>query len=188
VQQPWPELEDKQLFTFAVSPGNPQHVFFGLDKGLYWSQDGGMTLSPRGLGTDFSIGSIAFDSNNPQTILVVAESNQKVSLYRSDDEGATWSIVSDIQGVYGLNQPAPRASQYPQTTLLIDPRNTSTLYLALGRVLKSSDGGISWQDLTLGMSPDEGITSMAMTATNPPILYAAGRSGIWKLTLENPSP
>jgi photosystem II stability/assembly factor-like uncharacterized protein len=171
----WPSLEEMQLSTLVVSPDDPNHILLGIKEGgLYFSPDEGQTVEVRGLGADFSVHSMAFDPRNSQRVYAVAETSNQVNLYRSNDEGISWDIVSSLQGV---------GETLDYVTLLVNPTESDTLYLARGEVFRSVDGGVSWHLLATGLSPNENLTEVVMTSTDPPMLYAAGKSGVWRLIL-----
>jgi photosystem II stability/assembly factor-like uncharacterized protein len=178
---PWLPIEYMHLNAIAVNPSNPDHILLGLiDGGLYFSPDGGQSIEVRGLGGDFSVYTLAFDPSDAQRVYAVAEASNKVSLYRSDDEGITWNIISDLKDV-GETVNYPPEDFYG--TLLVHPKMPNILYLARKEVFFSDDEGVSWHLLATGMSPNENITGMVITSTTPPMLYTTGRSGVWKLIL-----
>ena len=172
-------------------PGSSGHLLIGLfingfmsnrDGGLYASQDGGNTLQIRGLSSDFSIISLAYDPNNPNKVYAVAKTVDGMGVFISADDAFTWEKVSDISNLEAQLKPYSRGGvelNY-QFDLIVDPRNSNLLYLALGSVYISSDGGKTWGNLWMGMGNQEEITQMT-TSVNPFTLYAAGRSGIWKI-------
>ena len=43
----------------------------------------------------------------------------------------------------------------------------------------------SWVQFDFGMTPNDYITHMVITSTDPPVLYAAGSSGVWKRVLQD---
>lgn len=187
----WPTIgQDTSLYVIAANPQNPYHIFLGkiapsgVSGGLYWSPDAGQTVRIRGLGPDMDILCIAFDPNEPQVVLAIAQA-QQTALYRSDDDGATWDVIAPLDGIgETIDDGYPMYKWFG--SLIVDPRDSSTLYLAREDIFRSTDGGISWQPMALGISPGEQIKNMVMTDTDPPILYAIGRSGVWKWIAASP--
>ena len=107
---------------------------------------------------------------------VVALDSQKIwatgsfaGIYHSPDGGATWQHM-------GLENSEHIAM------ILIDPRDSNTVYVAAEGPLwspggdrglfKSVDGGASWEKI-LGGGPYTGVASAVMHTTDPDILYAA---------------
>src|SRR6266566_302697 len=79
------------------------------------------------------------------------------ALFKSTDAGGTWRMVSSIVSV---------------TALVIDLTNSSTLYAATPRgVLKSTNGGASWIDVSKGL-PDGPVIRLLIDPVNPSTLYA----------------
>lgn len=161
------------LHRIAFAPQSPLNIFLSPGNGLYWSSDGGMTTQNRGLGNDFFIDAIAVDPNDSNLVYVMANINSQTSLFVSHDGGVNWDLVS----VFSENEVS-------STNLLVDPRNSTALYLlSEGVVYRSLDGGSSWEQLARGLSFSEQLTEMVLVDTNPLKLYAVGNSGVWRIEL-----
>jgi photosystem II stability/assembly factor-like uncharacterized protein len=102
--------------------------------------------------------------------VVVDPSNQDVAyvgaggngVLKTVDGGAHWQVRS--------SGPMAARSAYD---LAIDPSNTDTVYAAIGDgILRSSDGGLSWEEAGL---QDVEIYAIAVASTSPTTLYAGGR-------------
>jgi hypothetical protein len=64
--------------------------------------------------------------------------------------------------------------------LVIDPVNTSTLYVGnSGGVFKSSDGGVNWNDINNGLT-DLLVNALAVDPINTSTLYAGTSTGVFK--------
>ncbi len=62
----------------------------------------------------------------------------------------------------------------------VDPIVTRNIYAAVDdRVKASTDGGITWNDMSAGLTPGDFIFSLAINPRNPQLLYAATVSGIY---------
>ena len=139
----------------AIDPSNPHIVFAGLwqtrrrpweltsggpGSGLYVSRDGGTTwkqLTEKGLpkGPWGKIG-VAVAPSDGRRVYALIEA-EKGGLYRSDDGGETWQLAT---GDRGLRQ---RAWYY--STLTIDPRNPNVIWCPSVPMLRSIDGGKTFQ-------------------------------------------
>ncbi len=156
-------------------------LFVGAASGGVWkSQDGGTTFKPVFDKQPVqSIGAIAIDPKNPQTVWVgTGESwvRNSVSIgdgvYKSTDGGESWTNV-------GL----PKSERI--TRIAIDPRNTDVVYAcAPGKLwsdspdrglYKTTDGGRTWDLILTGPNLSTGCSTLAMDPKNPDVLIA----GLW---------
>jgi hypothetical protein len=112
---------------------------------------------------------LAIDPKDPATLYA----NAAGGLSKSIDAGMSWST---------LNTELPAAG-----SLIIDPQNTSTLYVARqgnqtrggGGVWKSADAGTSWTRPEL--QPDGGgVHGLAMDPQDSSVLYAWNGKGLFK--------
>lgn len=162
-------------------PGKPHIAYVGTGGGGLWkTTNGGTTWTPifERQGT-FSIGDIALDPQNPDTIWVgTGEANPRNSVsfgdgvYRSTDGGVSWQHM----GLAGTERIA---------RILVHPKNSNIVFVgALGHafgphpdrgVFVTTDGGKTWQK-TLYVDPSHGIADMDIDVSNPNILLAA----VWK--------
>jgi len=147
----------------AMDPGDPSTVFAGMwqfevktwrlqsggpGSGLWVSRDGGVTwkrLAGRGLpAAQHAVGKIAVAvaATNPNTVYALIE-DQDPALYRSDDRGATWRLVSRDHNM------AERAPYYVR--FAVAPDDEDRLYFVSVRFSVSRDGG-----RTLGRSDYHG--------------------------------
>jgi photosystem II stability/assembly factor-like uncharacterized protein len=155
----WQRILSKDRDTGAsdvcLDPSNPRVLFAGLwqarrrpwemtsggpGSGLYTSRDGGDTwkhLTGNGLpeGILGKIG-VAVAPSDGRRVYALIEA-EKGGLFRSDDGGEKWQLINS--GHY-LRQ---RAWYY--TTLTIDPSNSNVVWCPSVRMLRSIDGGKTFQ-------------------------------------------
>jgi photosystem II stability/assembly factor-like uncharacterized protein len=162
-------------------PGKPHIAYVGTGGGGLWkTMNGGTTWTPIfERQNTFSIGDIALDPQNPETIWVgTGEANPRNSVsfgdgvYRSTEGGASWQHM----GLAGTE----RISR-----ILVHPKNSNIVMVgALGHaygphaergVFVTTDGGVSWKK-TLYVDPSHGIADMDLDVANPNLVYAA----VWK--------
>ena len=154
-------------------------LYVGAASGGVWkSTDGGTTFRPKFDKQPVqSIGSIALDPNNPDSVWVgtgEAWTRNSVSIgngvYHSSDGGETWNNV-------GL----PQSERIVK--LAVDPRNGDTvLACVVGKlwsdstergVYRTSDGGKSWTLVLKGGNGSTGCGGMSVDAKNPDVVFAS---------------
>ncbi|MBZ5552442.1 MAG: glycosyl hydrolase [Acidobacteriia bacterium] len=173
-----PATTSGRVVDFAVDGSNRSHYFVASASGGVWKTvNAGTTWTPvfDGQGS-YSIGTVVLDPKNPSMVWVgTGESNSQRSVgygdgvYRSEDGGRSWKNV-------GLKK-----SEHIGR-IVIDPRNTDTVYVAAQGPLwgpggdrglfKTIDGGKTWKNI-LSISENTGVTDIVMDPRNPDILFAA---------------
>ena len=158
-------LEGADPMGWVIDPTDPSKMYAGGHPGFYRSGDGGESWSRdnAGLpGTD--VHALGIDPENPEALhaYVVGE-----GLYRSPDAGESWQLVNAGVGAMG--------------SILVDPRDPGTLYLAgEGVFLRSTDGGESWEEV--GEIPGGMAMSISQDRRNPDTFYAAAGGRVLKST------
>jgi len=179
------------ISDLAISPSQHSTLYataaVGSGLQLEVSHDGGSTFEtlPRH-GVDSALGGVVVDPTNPEIVYVVGTEEIQYSqsfdnLYKSENGGKTFSILLDANDLRAL---------------LIDPRNPAVIYasttnfelsegLVENRLVFSTDGGASWNDLSGGL-PGAIVLQLALDSTGA--LYAAtAGSGIYKLSSPPPA-
>lgn len=184
-----PALTSGRIGDIAVDPSKPTTWYVAVSSGGVWkTTNAGNTFTPVFDGQPvFSIGCVTVDPNNPLTVWVgTGENNSQRSVsygdgvYKSVDGGKTWENV-------GLKKSEHIAK------ILVDPRNSDTVYVASQGPLwapggdrglyKTTDGGKTW-NAVLSISENTGVTDVVMDPRNPDTLYAAAyqrRRHVWTL-------
>jgi photosystem II stability/assembly factor-like uncharacterized protein len=134
-----------------IQPGNPKVVFatmwHGMRKpwtiisgaregGIYKSTDGGdnWTKLAGGLPNElFGRANVAISAAKPDRIYALIEAKPGSGLYRSEDAGATWSLVNGSGSI--ITRP------FYYDTLGVDPNNADVVYVGDEGWFKSTDGG-----------------------------------------------
>lgn len=138
---------------------------------------------PSGAGAG-RLNCIAFHPSDPNTIWVGAACG---GLWKSTDGGSTWTSNTDLLPSLSISD------------IAINPFNPQEMYLATGDkygiyfmwqtwghysagVLKSTDGGATWNPtgLTYAMSNGALIHRLIINPTNPNILLAATKTGVFR--------
>ncbi|MDP3859790.1 MAG: hypothetical protein Q8Q73_18675 [Stagnimonas sp.] len=161
------------------TPDGKLTVFVGAASGGVWkSSDSGTSFRPVFDEQPVqSIGAVAIDRKDPQTVWVGTGepwTRNSVSIgdgiYKTSDGGDTWTHLGlrTSERIAGIG---------------IDPRDSNTVYACVTGALwsdsmdrgvyKTSDGGISWQQVLAAPSASTGCASLSIDQKNPDILYAA---------------
>ncbi|MCP5051340.1 MAG: PKD domain-containing protein [bacterium] len=123
------------------------------------------------------INEIAMDPNDSSTIYIGSPSG---GLWRTTTGGNSWTPLTDFLPALGVS------------AILIDPNNSNIIYIGTGDrdyydvwsrgVLKSTDGGATWNTTGMSFVPTDWqqIKKMLMHPNNSSILYAATVNGLYK--------
>src|SRR5688572_5493159 len=173
-----PGLTSGRISDIEVDPKNPSVWYAAASSGNLWKTGNrGNTWEPIfENGGSYSLGAVVVDPKDTNVVwLGTGENNNQRSvgfgdgLYKSTDAGKTWKRM-------GLEN-----SEHIQN-ILIDPRNSSVVYVsAIGPLwsaggdrglYKTTDGGQTWKAV-LSIGPDTGVTDVVMDPKRPDTLYAA---------------
>lgn len=166
-----------RLLAFAYDPTDSNQVWFGLEEGgLFHSRDGGdsFTRVDDRLLWDYNsdIHNILVMPNHGKKIIVVVCVN---AIYRSEDEGLTWSgqLAKDDFGLYYVRaMNAPLGSEDTVYLSISDgtPGTTS-------KVLISRDAAATWEVLPLPQQPNSCVWAIGINPSNPRQIIAGTKYG-----------
>ncbi|RLC76776.1 MAG: hypothetical protein DRI61_12680, partial [Chloroflexi bacterium] len=151
-------------FTVLVDHRNPKVIYVGTSQGVFWSRDGGKSWAPLGQGLP------------PVRVYALAQAADG-TLYAAPDE----------HGIYRLDGDQWHPTAFPSPTtilsLLAHPQNPLILYAGTGSgaiqgVLRTSDGGRSWQVLSEG-TPMRFVYALAFDPQNANRIYVGAREGFF---------
>jgi photosystem II stability/assembly factor-like uncharacterized protein len=200
------ELNNGRTNAIAVPPGNDQIAYVGAAGGGVWKTgNGGATWRPLldrqpSLGhgqISLAIGepaAVAIDPTDPDVIYagtgprkIVSGSAVAVGLFKSTDGGASWVLLGSGYPAGNTGNAATTFGTAPATinSIIVDPANSSVLYLAASTGMwRSDNGGLDW---TLGTGSDVGdVRSLVLDRSSrrrARILYAGiSKQGVFQST------
>jgi photosystem II stability/assembly factor-like uncharacterized protein len=159
----------------AVDPGDPETVYAGLrEGGVRRTDDGGRTwvdlqLPEPGV---FSLAVSVADG-------AVYAGTEPSRLFRSDERGESWRELESLLDL--PSQPTWSFPPRPWTShvrwVAPSPHDADLLLVGieLGGLMRSTDGGATWQDHRPGAQPD--VHSLAWHPRVPERAYEAGGGG-----------
>lgn len=151
-------LKDWEVPEVAVSPAAPNKIFAGTrGDGVWVSEDFGASwkkpcYGKRGPG---KVRCLTFDPHDAKTLYAGTE---PIDVFVSRDEAKSWDRLDTV-----WNVPSVPTITYPVATvephvrdITIDPNDPKTMYVALqvGYMVKTTDGGKSWELLNKNLDCD----------------------------------
>lgn len=150
--------EDTGCSDLDIDMSNPRILYAGMwtfrrkpwrfDDGgkqtaIYRSKDGGETWEKimNGLPKqDMARPGIQVAQSQPNTVYLITEfPNTSGSLFRSDDRGDSWTMVND--------DPNINFRPFYYSDIRVDPSDHRTLFSLSGRLVKSTDGGKTFEQI-----------------------------------------
>ncbi|MEP7015607.1 MAG: glycoside hydrolase [Verrucomicrobiota bacterium] len=116
-------------------------TFNGVNGGIFKSIDGGKTWNQlsKGLPEKIVQANLGIAPSSPKILLALVKTSISSKLYRSDDAGESWVVVTDdlrpSAGIGGGELPLVR----------FDPKNPEIVYAPTVVCWKSVDGGKTWE-------------------------------------------
>jgi len=168
-----------------LAPDNPNEIYAAMwrgerkpwtiisgarEGGIYKSVDGGETWTkltnglPQGL---FGKSDLAVSPADPRRVYALIEAPEPADgLYRSDDRGQTWRLVSSYNPL--LNRP------FYYTNVDADPTDADVVYVNDEGFYKSVDGGQNWERRS---TPHGDNHDMWINPTNPNVFIQSNDGG-----------
>ena len=123
------QVEQHTWGEFSGGPGSGVHITH--DGGAHWTKvTNGMPKSPVGK-ID-----VAIAPSNPKRLYALIQTADQGSLWRSDDAGVTWKVVSWDRSLIG------RAGYYIR--LMVNPQNADDVFIMSSSFHRSTNGGATF--------------------------------------------
>lgn len=173
--QPKGELNRADILDIAIDPRDSNLIFLGTkENGLYRSLDGGESwIKFRDLTAYLSpaddVYKIAYDKTNKDRFYVAVFQARRGKVFKTIDNGQSFREVYTVA-----------SDNFIIHDLVVDPTNTSRVYLATGEggLIASNDFGESWRVLKWFPGP---VKKIAINPFSPNEIYAATRNnGVFK--------
>ena len=196
-QDSWESLQaglPDRVKVYAIVEGQGDTLFVGAHQGVFRSDDGGESWADMQVPADGRpIYSLLVHPGAPDTIYAGSD---PAAIFKSQDGGATWRRLATVQPEGAITGCFP----VRVLKMAIDPSDTDHIYAALevGGVIRSLDGGESWEDISGGLlelshephlrncilSDDltEGMIdlhALTVSAEQPGTLWIANRMGLF---------
>ncbi|HEX6907529.1 MAG TPA: hypothetical protein VF154_13025 [Terriglobales bacterium] len=122
--------------TYAPLDGPGSGLYKSTDEGATWTEISGHGLPAGDLGR---IGVSVAAGTHGQRIYAVVDAGQKGGLYRSDDAGANWTLVSTDRRIHQRG--------WYFGTVTADPLDPNTVYIPNVSLYRSTDGGKTFSSI-----------------------------------------
>jgi photosystem II stability/assembly factor-like uncharacterized protein len=119
-----------------ISGAEEGGIYKSTDSGEHWTKLGGGL--PTGL---FGRSNVSISNAAPDRIYALIEAKPGMGFYRSDDAGASWTLVN--------HDPAISTRGFYYTTLEVDPNNADNVWLGDETWFKSSDAGKTFKRMPI---------------------------------------
>ncbi len=157
----------RRVFSLLVHPSVANTVYIGTDSnGVYRTSDGGQTWVRLGSAALGVVLELLFLDPGPPAKLITASMWGRIASFTEGD--ADWTIAQRFSVTFDA------------TGLVVDPSNPLVLFagnLSSNSIIKSTDGGLNWVELTPTGLPQGGVLSLLAQPAARGTILLAGTSG-----------
>ena len=174
-------LEGRGARCLALDPEDPDILYVGTsDEGVFKSENGGAAWEQLSGIEHPRVTAVAVSPTDG----AVYAGTEPSALFVSRDRGASWR---ELEGMRNLPSaptwsfpPRPWTSHVRAIALSYSDPNLIVAGIELGGVVRSTDGGETWQDQRPGAQPD--CHSLFAHPAAPDLIYEAGGGGFARST------
>lgn len=162
----------------SVDVVDPSRAYVASNRGIFSTSDNGLSWSSHDYGLaanyDSSIAAASITVSQVDHTILYATTSLPNYLYKSTDATGTWKILNPAYP----GEPVPSIYATPQIIFTLVPGGTD-LYVVDGNsiLLKSSDGGATWQKGADGLF---GARAIRVDAANPSTVFVLDNFGVQK--------
>ncbi len=168
-------LQDWGVEEAIGVPGEPGTILAATrGDGVWLSHDAGKSWTKPSYGRPGpgKLRCLALDARRPGRVYAGGE---PIDIWVSDDLGATWDrldSVQDLSTLPSIRYPVPTVEPHVRD-ITLHPSDPDTIYAALqvGSMIKSTDGGATWELLTEGLDAD--VHAIVVDPSDPNRVFAA---------------
>jgi photosystem II stability/assembly factor-like uncharacterized protein len=157
----------------AIDPADSRSVWAGIEvDGVRHSTDGGKTWERA---------APAIENPDVHNVLIAAGKQKRIfilvnnDVWISEDDGGSWRAVG-VRTVFPWH--------YPRG-ITCRPDDPDTVFVAVGdttpgrtgALMRTQDGGKSWESLPLPSQPNSAMWTMAISRATPDLMFASSRYG-----------
>jgi len=169
-------LADKTVECIAFREDDPSSLYVGVrHQGVFYREEGDRWN--RLLEAD--VWSLAI---SPHDHAVMYAGVEPAGVFRSTDAGHTWEELAAVRQL--PSAPTWSFPVHPHVahvrTLSVDPKDSRTIYagVEVGGVIRSRDGGESWEEMNQGIDID--VHNIALHTQEPGLIYATTGDGFYR--------
>ena len=177
-------LQGKNAESIAVDPVDPTRLVVGTSgNGLWRSVNAGRSWEPAGAGIPYAtIKAVAVDRGAARRPGVIYAGTEPSTLSRSEDGGENWRELTSLVELPSSSRWSfpPKPETHHVRWIETDPTVTGKLYVAIeaGALVRSDDGGETWQDRVSGGPIDTHTAATHRQAKNR--IYSAAGDGYFE--------
>lgn len=157
-------FESQEINVLVIDPINTSNIYIATNEGVFKSADNGVTWKTSDANLQQGqTEALAINPTNPSILYGLRLKSSSMALYNSTNGGDSWNETKT-----DINQDHYKYWS-GKSSLVIDPKNPSTLYLIGPKLWVSPDRGEHWRQL--GVLSESALLTLVIDPLNSSILY-----------------